>query len=46
MKFDIFFYEVFEEEEDILKKYLPKDTKAGFSKEIIKASSKKTPQQK
>lgn len=43
MKYDVFFYEVFKEEEKLLKKYLPKNIIAGFSYDTIQESTDKSP---
>ena len=41
---DVFFYEVFEEEEQALKHYLPDDIKAGFTWKTIQESGDALPQ--
>ena len=40
---DIFFYEAFDKEEELLKKYLPANIKAGFTKETIQEYGEDTP---
>lgn len=40
---DVFFYEAFKEEKDLLKKYLPKNITAGFFDETIQESKVKNP---
>lgn len=40
---DVMFYEVFEEEEKALKWFLPKDVKAGFTRETIQADHEGIP---
>ena len=40
---DVVFYEVFQEEEDILRKYLPKDLRAAFTWKTIQESEDSTP---
>jgi len=42
-KYDIFFYEAFEEEEDLLKKYMPEGIKAGYSWETIQETGHDEP---
>ena len=40
---DMMFYEVFQEEEKVLKRYLPKEIQAGFTAKTIQAEDSKTP---
>src|SRR3989338_4099437 len=40
---DVMFYEVFKEEEEALKKFLPKNIKAGFTSQTIQAAGGKNP---
>ena len=40
---DVFFYEAFDKEEELLKKYLPSNIKAGFTKETIQEYGKSEP---
>ena len=40
---DVFFYEAFDKEEELLKKYLPSHIKAGFTKETIQEYGEKNP---
>ena len=42
-EYDIFFYEAFEEEEELLKKYMPEHIKAGYSWETIQESGHEQP---
>jgi len=46
MKYDIFFYEAFQEEQEELKKFLPENINAGFSWETIQETGHKRPQSK
>ncbi len=40
---DVFFYEAFDKEEELLKKYLPFDIKAGFTKKTIQEYGEPNP---
>ncbi len=42
-QYDIFFYEAFEEEEELLKKYMPKNITAGYSWETIQETRHERP---